>query len=1039
MLHGQWEAANTFLNTHQKEFGPSLWAMGWLLMLAEESRGAQLKLSLLKEFGREEFGKTVPIFARFFCISCDNTTPEESFRSLIRDCLPKPSALRQMLELIFLEDIETDWRVSEMLEYAEILTLIDRYELFVRLVPIAAGDKHDEGPRLCRAAARVGELCSDPYLEYIAEVTDDRRALSPDGYGMRLISAWDAYMSAKYNESLRIAADVLVVQPDILAAHELLVKSAMYLGKTEGLNGTKPLALLWQNLCNVLSKNAHSEDSLDYLQRFGRRYRIPPLTQALRALHASHSSYMSDNRWQSRSSYALAAHGPRNFEYGHPIDLNKSYLNRLVSSVPQSTAVRFFDALSKGVAAMDVSECDEIPEIRRLFFGGLAAARRGRPTETLDYLARFLSLQKSDSLNPLSPFAIEEARRALVETYRIKGDIINLQREVVNTFLDRPQSVRRLPIRQIYEACLANKNEACLQIEFPIIAYLASDDPHEIYLELRRFMRAVGVTKPSELSDERFAYDTRILATLFLRVCTPEVIDSVDVLDTVEKVEAERLLLLRWVSKEVTAFGRIAETEVLRLTQHAQLREALERIEGARVVVNVTALREAEQERFSDAYFRFVAQRDLITTHTDELVSAITALTQSGGGVIVIPTDALASQRQTAFKAFAAAFRKIRDAFLSSPHFGIEACLSGRIRHGVVIQHIRRPFVEKRLAVSRDSSERLEIENFWRQRLYLNQDRPIRQVMEILFKMTAEVNAIAEEVKGTWLHSKTETRNPKGMFDYSFTDEQLENILSTQVQDTASLDTFLDRIFDVLLERTRSGMLTVKQRIDSELRDRLRAAVDEAISKVPDSLESPSLLSLRNDLVASRQETERTCAQMALWFQEADATLMGDANFDLVARTAVGMVERLNPHFRGKHNVQVSSPLRIRGRYFTGLVHIVFFMLDNAIRHSNVPRETFESKISVHSENLQAAITVQSRMSSPEAAVSACRKIAETVAELGAALDPAKVIKEGGSGFAKMIAAVRYEFKQMDPGIIATTSESKLFVSVSLDMANLVV
>ena len=35
-------------------------------------------------------------------------------------------------------------------------------------------------------------------------------------------------------------------------------------------------------------------------------------------------------------------------------------------------------------------------------------------------------------------------------------------------------------------------------------------------------------------------------------------------------------------------------------------------------MVNVAALREAEQRRFTDAYFRFVAERDLVATQVKD-------------------------------------------------------------------------------------------------------------------------------------------------------------------------------------------------------------------------------------------------------------------------------------------------------------------------------------------------------------------------------------------------------------------------------------
>ncbi len=134
-------------------------------------------------------------------------------------------------------------------------------------------------------------------------------------------------------------------------------------------------------------------------------------------------------------------------------------------------------------------------------------------------------------------------------------------------------------MKRIFDTCLDNKEQASLQIEFPIVAYLACDDPHEVSLALKRYLRKLNVKIPSELCNIE-GLDQRALAVLLLRVFTPEVIDSLNDLSSVEKVESEQLVLLNWITKHAPNFDRVAETEILRVTQHAQLREALEKIEG---------------------------------------------------------------------------------------------------------------------------------------------------------------------------------------------------------------------------------------------------------------------------------------------------------------------------------------------------------------------------------------------------------------------------------------------------------------------------
>jgi hypothetical protein len=1026
VLRGQWEIADSLHAQHESAFGPTLWGMRWLFLIAEESRGSQSRMGLVEDFTRSASGQAASLFAKFFGIASDKSLPEHHFREAVQKNLPSESAIRQFLQILVFDHNTANWKAWEMLYFAEFMPLIDRYEFFLRLSALALAARHEDAVKLGRAVARLAPICSDPYLNYLTDCQSPELPLVQSDASRQLFNVWDAYVTSKYQECFTAAQSLTQTLPELLSSHELLVKSAMYLGRAEQPSGTTPVNLLWYHLRNVFSKNEHSEDSLNYLERFGSRFRIFGITAPLRALYAQYSSPFPEENWFRRAAYTSIAHGPRNFEYGHSPEENTRYLERCAAAFPDSVAVEFFHQVAKARSYGELNLRAPIPEIRRLFFYGLSASRRNMHGDSLRCLTEFMALQGQDATNPLSPFAIEEARRALIDLHRTTGNIEEMQRTVVDAFIDRPLCVHRLPIAKVWETCTACRERASKAIEFPIIAYLTLDEPHDVSLALKRFLRQLGLIRPSDLANLQLPVN--LVAVLFLRVCTPEVLDSLSCLETVDKVETERLLLLRWVIEKVPTFARIAENEVLRLTQHSQLREALQKVEGARVVLNVPGLREAEQERFSNVFFRYAAQREFAIQTAEEVDKLFLAKPEADASQGL---RKLEEPEKTSFKAFAASFREIRDAFVLSPHFGIEACLSGRIRHGHIIQHIRKPFVERRLAARKDGTDRPETEQFWQRRLGgAKEDKRIEHLMNVLFALTEKIDATAEELKNIWIQSKTETRNPEGMFDYAFSEEQLQELLAA-VGNIATVDDFLDRVFDALLLRTRDSLKSVRFRIGAELMKRLGAAIDEATSSLAyDSF----FLPLRNDLAASRQDSERTSQQLERWFHDSNASLMGDADFNLVARTAVGMIERLNPDVRGLHFIEVESCHRLRGRYFTAFVHILFFLLDNAVRHSRVATGSYSCCVTIRSKSNELLICVENRVSTPAVAKTAAKAINDRIAELKKVLDPMKVVKEGGSGFGKIMAALRYEFKQQGKDMTSYTQEAMLGVCLLCEL-----
>src|SRR5204863_2870689 len=131
-------------------------------------------------FRSVDIGTAVPLFASLFSLSVDKAIPEQNFRKLLNEsAFPESRTWRQFLELVLLEDISGDWEVWELLDHAESLPLIDRYELFLRLAAVALGSRHNDGVKVGRIVSRLGKMLNDPALKYLAECIYDKSDIIP--------------------------------------------------------------------------------------------------------------------------------------------------------------------------------------------------------------------------------------------------------------------------------------------------------------------------------------------------------------------------------------------------------------------------------------------------------------------------------------------------------------------------------------------------------------------------------------------------------------------------------------------------------------------------------------------------------------------------------------------------------------------------------------------------------------------------------------------------------------------------------------------
>ena len=1047
LLTGDWHTANELMRQHEHEFGMSLWSLRGRLLLAEESGGKKTREQWVGFLQQEPDSELIVGFANIFSVAVDQSLQEEHVRAAIRSQLPESNhAFVRYFETLFIDEQTGPWSAWQMFEFAEHNPLVDRYELLLRLTSTALAQSHDDAAKLARACGRLVSLIPDPTLEYLHAVANTNGQVPASDCSNYMLRAWDEYVLSNYDSAYRACANVVASNPLLVGALELLTKCEMYLGSPE-VSASSPLQVLKHHLRNVYSKSDVAEDSLQFLYRFATRFNVPSITGPLRAVYAFHSSANPDGKQLRRYSYTAGVHAPRNFEYGHPYSNISSYLAGLVRGAPKSTALKFFLAVCR-------NEPEDrypagIPKLRVLFFQGLYAFHRNDWSTAAERLGSFVTLYHEDTTQPLAPFAIEEARRVLVSLHLRSGNISGVLTTVVDSFSARPPSVRRMPLRDIYNLCDCNHAISDAHLEYPIVTSLVHTDPHKVCLALKRVLRHAGVTLPSQLRDQS-KWQATTLALLYLRVCTADVLDSILGLDTDEKVEAERLLLLDWVTKHSTTFARAAESDILRLTQQAQLREALRKIEGTKVVINVPGLREAEKEPFSEAYHRFVARRQLaLAKTTDDLLRGAIRMVNKvdGGAVLVIPKDAFfekLEERQVAVVVpFASAFLEIRDTFISSPHFGLEACLSGRIRHGILIEHLHKPLVEHQLSYRPSAPDAPKVAEYWATILNLSERKDLlRKTLVVLSTLTSHIDGVASDVRENWVQTQTETKINSGLFNYIFTDDQLVSAFESVTEREASVatvDGFLDRVFDVLLARTRDNLSDVRRRINVELRTKLRSAMDEAIGGIAALDYADDLVSMRNALVLCKQKMEQACHEMLTWFQGSEAAFMVDADLNLVARTAVGMVERLNPDFRFRHEIATPSAARIRGRFFTALVHVVFFLLENAIKYSDITKEKFRSKVLLSVDDGLMQIAVENKMASRESAKEAQQRVESKIAEIQKHLDPHKVIREGGTGFAKILAAARYEFKQTDTSMKVDAVDDNVRVSVSFMTIDIIV
>lgn len=684
-----------------------------------------------------------------------------------------------------------------------------------------------------------------------------------------------------------------------------------------------------------------------------------------------------------------------------------------------------------------------IPLPRGLYFQAECLRLRGNYEKACSRYNQFLGLLQSGEW-PNSPFAREEAILMYSDSLRQLGRISECLELLSDWLIGRPEGRRRIQTHALIAVAKERSSELVANICLPIYLSLCGAGNHEIYIAYDNYLRSLGVEKPSEILWPTEVNSLRRLIVFIHKVCILEVMDSSIAFASSEAVEFERAQLLKILTKRDPANLNIYSEELIRLSRDATLRKGLRQIQESKVAVNLPGILEAESNRFKEAFARYV---DFLhfTPRLDSIVQI--ELGERGFDEVLSIAEILASARVSkhALDGKAALFRdmffNVRDAFLTNPQFGLNACLSVRIRHGILFRQVCAPFAEAHLLCRKDSlGSGFQKNQFWAKRFPGMDVSSERVLQPALVALSASLEAIAGELKDEIIQVKTERSFPKGLFDFSYSDVELDYLWLSKFKELHKLPGFLDVAMVELLERTQRCLDVVQTYITYGLRKSLFSVLDKFWESVNGVLEGEERNEVHSAVQQCQVYLQRDLLTMSKWFEGADTSLIDQSDLTLVVQTSAEMMIALYPDLRGNIQINVQSDRFIKGNYFTPCVYMLFVLLENAVKHCGLEVEDVKIVVTCDCTSEAISFSVQNSLSATRLSENPIGSIQRACKGPLAAEAYNKVSQEGGSGFPKLLNIVQNDLSVPLPEIHCTyTDPIGLNVRVSLDADSLFV
>ncbi len=1003
LVVGELKIAETELTAIRGRFGVSLWLLDAELLLAEETGGLGANRDLLKSVRASSKRKSyVNLLARFLSQRAERGSSYANysiaFESFARQFAGRDDLADIIDELRLRAHLAAFKNTSALpfvLWHATGLPIVDQYETFVLALQIASASSA-EVSELEQCAKSVAASIEDIRLDILLQFFDPSREIRATSVNKPLAEALDSYTAGDYARSNRITAEAVLADPSCLELHELCARS--HIAAKTPLSSPFVADCLANTVLTsihrVLERDSLTLEALDTLRAAANRFQETRIgRRLLYFVQTQGISRPSDTRLSALNASSLTPRHSVNF-----LDQTSAltYLGALCVALPVGPTLQLFTAIHSHPNA----QFPAIPATRRKNYVALAYYKAGQHDLALAEWRPIVS--SSDATGLAREAAVVGAYSCLIALNQLNECV----RLVVTVHLERPSLLISVPIETLVtahrrEPSSPNSDSMAWAILYHINYQRASRarNTEQLSILVDDALLFANVRRPSELRSKLTELDLRQLLLFLREVCTLDVLDYSFEYDNTDDLHNERVAICQLLIELDPAAADACSQEIFRLVQGSHLRRALQHIAEAKVGIDFNGLKASLGKTIRERYERFASFSSLSDRQRESL--QLDGIDLSAARSVLVITDEGRLQ-------FEELFQEIKSLFLYSNEYGLDSCLSVRIRHGTLSGQLRSRFENENLITRKNAVDRLYDKNmYWSENVFSALGSEVDEACDLaLRKFSGTVDSVIGEVKDVWIQVRGTSNDNRGLFDYEYSSDQLVGLYASVLL-TKTYEEFVDGVLEELYKRTQSNLATVVDQIKSVLTGRITTALDDLGSEVLTVDNSLRSSPFYDAVVRCGTHIQNELEAIAAWFRIPTEQSLEDFAAPLLIETAVATIRKCFPSFTFAPAVAVPKDLVFRGLHLVSLGDIMFLLLGNIVQHSAMESLVASITIAESEETVELVIANEVNASvSDELIRNAVREIA-SVRKAKAADGITR--REGGSGFHKLHKIIKYD------------------------------
>jgi hypothetical protein len=512
-------------------------------------------------------------------------------------------------------------------------------------------------------------------------------------------------------------------------------------------------------------------------------------------------------------------------------------------------------------------------------------------------------------------------------------------------YFDNELIYRKINYLTLYNKIKAsvNREELVPLIDYPILFSLVVKE-YDLYEVYDDFMANRGIDSVRDINAENFIATFGFNKSIhFLeKVVTIDTIKYNTDYASISDVEEDRIYILKllvlWDSANKSGY----EKEIDEIYRASSVRKVLKEVDQGRLYIDVNNLKELQVKKFNDDFKRF--KEIEFSSSTQPLIGFNPNNTKDWDKAIMEKNDLPDDYNMADYLAFKNIYLESRDNFLFSKEYGLDSCLSTRIRHGALKNHLRSVF-EKLDLVSSRSKDNYNDNVVWAQQLAYYPDLNAR-VQERMKLFSKQIDDYTVYIRDSLIQIQTEKQPDKnyGLFAYFTRDELLFHFYTEHKHLLISVDKAIEIILSQLVNYT---LIYIQKNIEDTfltvIADYFKEVIDSAIADLR-KMDLPSECQLITNLTKSSTDINQELDYLLEWFYLNTTSSSSILSIRTLLDASLNLTNRINPLF----NLEPEVILHKEFAAYSSLIFVFNILLKNVIVHSNL--EPSEIQLSVEAD-----------------------------------------------------------------------------------------